>query len=287
MKLTLLGTGAPEPSVQRQSSGYILEIGKDKIVFDAGPGSYLRFLQAGYKPTDVTGIFFTHFHYDHCIEYATYLLQHWDMGAGHVPQLNVYGPRPLALITEKLIGPEGVYSYDLRARTEHPASIDVFEKRGGKIPRLKPKPAVREVKPGDMVSGEGWKVTVGEAFHFQPLLECYAYRIDSPTGSLCYSGDSGADCPGMVGLAKDANVLIHMMQFETAKCPSRVRGGNGTHLDVAKIAADASVGTLVLTHIGPSIDRPDTLERLRFEMAEIYKGRIIWGEDLLTIDVTR
>jgi hypothetical protein len=38
MKITLLGTGTPAPSLDRQSSGYLFEVGTDLIAMDHGPG---------------------------------------------------------------------------------------------------------------------------------------------------------------------------------------------------------------------------------------------------------
>ena len=38
LSITLLGTGTPAPSLTRQSSGYLIEIGTDLIVWDHGPG---------------------------------------------------------------------------------------------------------------------------------------------------------------------------------------------------------------------------------------------------------
>ena len=42
MRLTLLGTGTPTPSLARSSSSYLLEVGDDLILFDTGQGSYVR-----------------------------------------------------------------------------------------------------------------------------------------------------------------------------------------------------------------------------------------------------
>lgn len=288
MKITLLGTGTPEPSLKRQSSGYIVEVGTDRIILDNGPGAYTRLLQAGYKATDPTHVLFTHFHYDHFIEYPRIVLQHWDQGAGRVENLKVFGPQPLQAITDKLFGEDGAFSYDLIARTENEASLFVFTERGGVLPRLKPAPVIAEVKPGDTIQGSGWVATVGQAWHFQPQLECLGYRIETADGAFCYSGDSGAECQGIIELAKGADVLVHMLQFETATAPCPdFRFRNGTHLDVAKIAAQAQVGTLVATHIGSGIDKPGTRERLVREMAEVFGGTIVWGEDLMQIEIAR
>ena len=67
---------------------YLVDTGKDLIVLDHGPGAHHRLLEAGRKSTEVTHAFFTHLHYDHCMDYARLVLQRWDVGAGHVPELS-------------------------------------------------------------------------------------------------------------------------------------------------------------------------------------------------------
>lgn len=57
----------------------------------------------------------------------------------------------------------------------------------------------------------------------------------------------------------------------------------GSHLDVAETAKQARAKTLVLTHLLPQLDRPGVKERMVAEMAQIYKGSIIVGEDLMTV----
>src|SRR5688572_26493684 len=189
MKITLLGTGTPAPSLERQSSGYLVQVGADVIVLDHGPGAHQRLLEGGHRAVDVTHAFFSHLHYDHCMDYGRLVLQRWDQGAGRIPELEVYGPPPIARMTEQLFGAEGVYGADIQARIEHQSSIDVFQSRGGTPPRMRPAPQVLEVHAGDIVQGNGWTITVGHAQHVQPQLECLAFRLDCPDGSLCYSGD--------------------------------------------------------------------------------------------------
>ena len=47
MRITLLGTGTPAPSLKRQSSGYLIDVGGDVLVFDHGAGAHHRLLEAG------------------------------------------------------------------------------------------------------------------------------------------------------------------------------------------------------------------------------------------------
>lgn len=287
MRLTLLGTGTPAPSLTRQSSGYLLEIGDDVIVLDHGPGAAHRLLEAGRKPTDVTHVFLTHLHYDHIADFPRLVLQHWDHGADSVGDLEVFGPQPVASLVSKLFSEDGIYGPDLRARTEHQSSQAVYMARGGKLPRRKPNPHVREVKPGDVVEGRGWRAIVGQAVHFQPYLECLAYRFDCDAGTVVYSGDSGGVLDSMIELAKDCDVLIHMCHLESGTEPSPFfRETNGSHMDVAEIARRAGAKTLVLTHFPPPMDAPGLLERLVAEMRGVYGGNIIIGRDLLEVPIS-
>jgi len=284
MKITLLGTGTPHPSLKRASSGYLVEVGDDKIVMDHGPDAHHRLIETGVKATEVTHAFFSHLHYDHCMDYPRLVLQRWDMGADKIPDLKVYGPPPIRRMTRLLFDPDGVFGPDITARVNHQLSIDVFESRGGGTPRKWPKPEVTEVKPGDTIEGRGWKVTVAEASHAQPELECYAFRLDAEDGSMCYSGDSGGVCGDVIELARGVDVLIHMVHFMSGTEPSvAYRAGCGNHLDTARIAKKAGVKTLVTSHMLATIDAPGVRERILKEMMDIYDGRIIWGEDLMVV----
>ena len=285
--ITLLGTGTPAPSLTRQSSGYLIEVGDDTIVLDHGAGAHHRLLESGRNAVDVTHAFFTHLHYDHCIDYPRLVLQRWDQGADRIPDLQVFGPPPLARMTTQLFGEGGVYDADIRARIEHESSIDVFEARGGIVPRRRPQPAVREVHAGDVIQGNGWTITVGHAQHVQPQLECLAYRLDSGIGSVCYSGDSGL-CDELIELARDCDLLIMMNHHYSGTEPSEsYRRACGNHVDNAEVAQRAGVRMLVLTHLLSQIDQPGVREAIVHEIRKVFTGTVIWGEDLMELRLPR
>jgi ribonuclease BN (tRNA processing enzyme) len=285
MKVTLLGTGTPAPSLTRQSSGYLIDVAGDVLVFDHGPGAHQRLLEAGRRSVEVTHAFFSHLHYDHCIDYPRLVLQRWDQGAGRIPDLEVYGPPPLARMTSQLFGDDGVYGIDIRARTGHESSIDVFRERGGTPPRQPPAPRVIEIHAGAVVEGRGWKLTAGHAQHVQPFLECLAFRIDSEEGSICYSGDSGL-CDPLVELARGCDVLVMMNHhYSGTEASPAFRAACGNHEDNAVMAHRAGVKTLVLTHITADLDRPGVHDDVTRQIQKVFSGRVIWGEDLMTIDV--
>jgi ribonuclease Z len=231
--------------LKRACSGYMVEVEGDLIVMDHGPDAHRRLLESGKRASDVTHAFFTHLHYDHCLDYSRLVLQRWDMGAGKVPELQVYGPKPMAHMNELLFGANGVWDPDLEARCGHRLSLDIYELRGGELPRRRPDPQVREIAPGDVVETANWRVTVAEASHVQPYLNCNAYRLDCNAGSMVYTGDSGSVCGDK----------------------------------------QAGVGTLVISHVLERIDRPGICERLLSEVTDVFDGRVIWAEDLMEIPV--
>lgn len=182
MRIRLLGTGTPTPSLKRMSSGYLVEVGARKILFDFGPGSYHRMMEAGVRAVEITDVFFTHLHYDHCLDYVRLLMTRWDQGGGRIPELNVYGPAHTARMTELIIGEEGIFGPDIAARTELPMSQTVFVARGSTLPRCKPRPQVRELKSGQSVDCGGFSVSARSVIHAQPVLECFGYRLSAGGG---------------------------------------------------------------------------------------------------------
>ena len=287
MKIRLLGTGTPTPSLRRMSSGYLVEIGDDVLLLDHGPGAHHRLLEAGYRAVDVTHVFFTHLHYDHCLDYARLLLTRWDQGVGRVPELQVFGPPHTARMNELLVGgPDAVFGPDLEARTRHPLSTVLYTARGGAGERAWPAPEVREVKPGDVVEGNGWRVTVGSVRHAQPYLHCYGYRVEAEGRSVAYSGDAGP-CKSMERLAEGCDVLLHMCHYLSGtQLGKEFAEGCMGHLELAELARAAGVGSVVVSHVTAQMDVPGVRERVIREMAAIYDGPIFFGEDLMEIPIT-
>ena len=108
--LTLLGTGTPTPLTHRAGSSYLLKLGGgETLLFDCGPFCMRRLLEKGVSPTEISSLFLTHLHYDHCVDYGYLMLSRWDQGAGKIPELNVYGPAPTHDMTQRLFAEDGVY----------------------------------------------------------------------------------------------------------------------------------------------------------------------------------
>ncbi|MCY6381844.1 MBL fold metallo-hydrolase [Hoeflea prorocentri] len=280
----LLGSGTPAPSLTRMSSGYALEIGDDLIVFDHGGGVHQRFLEGGFRAKDVTHCFLTHYHYDHIMDLPRLVLTRWDHGGPDVPALNIYGPDPLQTTLDRFFGPEGAFALDIQARIDSPASQAVYKVRGGEGARPGPKFTPTEVRVGDVIEGDNWTIKVGPTRHVQPALNCIAYRIETDQGTIVYSGDNGGVYEPFIKFAKGADVLIHMNHFLSGtELTPEYRVMSGSHLDNAATAKQAGVGMLVLTHLQPDLDRLGVRERMVSEIADIYNGPVIVGQDLMEI----
>jgi ribonuclease Z len=285
MKLWLLGTGTPTPSVKRMCSGYALELGGDFLIFDHGFGAHHSLLKLGVSPTRVTHVFLSHLHYDHMGDYPRLVLTRWDQGAGKIPDLQVYGPPPLKTISDRLFGEDGVYDPDLVSRTQNACSLEIYRARGGAGERARPQPHVHEVEPGQVIHAQGWQVSVAAVAHFGPHLTSYGFRLDCTSGSFVYSGDTGP-CTSMRRLAEDCDVLVHMCHYISGSelGPGMSQSCMG-HLELAKLAEEARVKTVVLTHVTEQIDQPGVRERIVAEMARVYRGNIIFGEDGMQIPI--
>jgi len=286
MRVRLLGTGTPTPSLRRMCSGYVVEIGSDVIVFDHGFGAHHRLMELGIPATRVTHLFLSHLHYDHCGDYPRLVLTRWDQGAGQVPELRVFGPPPLRQMTDRLFGPEGAFEPDLTARVRHECSTGIYEARGGVMPRQKPAPDVTELRSGDVVEQPGWRASVASVRHVEPYLVCYGFRLDSAAGSFVYSGDSGPST-GMAKLAKGCDVLVHMCHYITGtQLNEKFAEACMGHMELAELAQEAGARNLVVTHVTEQFDKPGIRERVIAQMSAVYKGNLFFGEDLLEIPLS-
>lgn len=292
MKLTLLGTGSPVPSVEKCSAGYMIECGRDVILMEVGPGTVYRLLEAGKKVTDVTHVFLSHLHFDHWLDLIRLVLNRWDTGHPDLPTLKVYGPRGLNDIFERIFGPDGALKLDLTARTNHEQSIHLYRSRGGKGPRPWPKTDVTELAESDVIEGDNWKVSFANVPHNQPYLISFGMRWEADDGVLAYSSDISCDpekgAPkGLYELAENANLLIQYINVINAALDpyANKQPRSLFHKVMAEMARDSNVDTMVTTHHGPHLNRKGIRERIVADIGAIFPGQVVWGQDLMSFDV--
>lgn len=275
------------PTPDRFGTSYVLEVGDDLLMFDCGPATTHKLVKIGLFPTQIDYLFLTHHHYDHNGDYPVFLLCRWDHSVGAENQLHVWGPPPTEAITEKLIGPEGAFYLDWTSRVEHPASHRTHELRGGALPRPEPSFEVTDTLPGLVTEQDQWSVRAARAQHYEPWLESLAYRVDTKEGSVVFAGDTGRFQP-VIDLAQGADVLLvscwdyqERMEGEDEENVGVIAGT----LDVARMARDCAVQTLIVTHTQPSISSPGAWEKVVGDIAAIYDGQIVFAEELMTLSL--
>ncbi len=281
----LLGTGTPTPTKSSFGTSYVLLLGEDYLMFDCGPASTYKLVKAGLFPTQIDYLFFTHHHFDHNSDYPCFLLCRWDQSTGKENRLQVYGPPPTKWITERIIGSDGAFNHDWKARVGAPVSQSVHANRGGSLPRPEPSLDVSDVGPGKVMESDSWRVTAARVHHVEPWLESLAYRVDSDEGSIAFAGDTGP-CRSVGELAHGADVLVVNCwdHQETMKENGEAPGQTGT-LDAANMALESGARKLILTHTGPALSRPGSREKGIADIASIYQGEIIFGEELMGLDL--
>jgi ribonuclease BN (tRNA processing enzyme) len=231
------------------------------------------------------GIFITHHHSDHNLDYGNLFYFAWY--AGLQDQVSSYGPPPLAAMTKKFFELNAL-DIDLRTRDES---------------RRDPRPLLvphEIVSTGIVMQDRNVKVTCVLADH-PPLPVALSYRFDAADRSVVFSGDT-RKTDALVNLAKGADVFVCEAQYLPGVSEGLQRAVQAGGLDKAtadalfttisdnalsveqagEVAQVAGVKTLVLTHFVPgggSVPEQVFVEQAR----KAFSGEIIAGRDLLEI----
>ena len=286
-RVHVLGAGTPTPTPTRFGTSFVLDMGDEKLMVDCGPAATHKLVKAGLWPTQIDHVFFTHHHFDHDVDFPCFLLCRWDQSVGVEGLLHVYGPAPTARLTEGLIGEDGVFAHDWKARVNHPLSQRIHVNRGGSLPRPAPEVFAQDIGPGMFYLGEDWDVSAAVAEHVQPYLDSLAYRFDTPDGSVVFTGDT-QPCESVRNLAKDADLMLCMCWDDQEEMDATGEsGGQCGTIGAARMAQEAGVKTLALTHIGPRLSQHGHMEKGIGDVRRIYDGEILFADELMTIDLAR
>ena len=144
LKLTLLGTGSPQPRMDRFGPSILVEAGKQKLVFDCGRGSTQRIEQLKIPFAQIDALFLTHLHSDHIVGIPDLWLTGWLRG--RTSQFRVWGPEGTKEMMAHL---EQAYQFDIHTRR------DVDEK----LPAQGLTVLAKDIEQGLLYENDGIKVT--------------------------------------------------------------------------------------------------------------------------------
>ena len=252
MEVTVVGTGTVVPRLSRRQSCVVVRDGAENLVFDLGSSAVRGMLHAGIDPFATDRIFFTHFHPDHTVD-AVPLLFAMNYGAEETRTrpLHVTGPEPFEGFWQRIMSVWGEWM-------EGDYPIEVSE-----LPHECASP----------LELPGCELSWGPAEH-RP--ESIAYRLESGGRMFVYTGDTEYS-EAVVELATDADTMLIECSFpDGSPIP-----GHLTPEGVARVASEAGVGRVVLTHVYPAADGLDLVS----EVGKGYGGEVIVAEDGLTFRV--
>ena len=229
----------------------MVRAGGETLVFDLGSGAVRGMLGSDLDPFSVDRIFFTHFHPDHTVDVVP-LLFAMEHGAEEprTRPLHIAGPEPFLEFWESVRNVWGQWIF------ADPTLVS-------ELPRDCPFP----IELADC------RLSWAQAKH-RP--ESVSYRLDVEGGAFVYTGDTEYS-RSVVELARDADTLLIECSFPDVDPIT----GHLTPSDVARIASEASVGRVVLTHIYPAADEIDLVS----EVGTGYGGEILVAEDGLKLSI--
>ena len=286
MKVTLLGTGTPNPRIDRFSSSTLVEAGGERLLFDCGRGVTIRLWQVKVPMHTITATFLTHLHSDHVgglpdLWLTSLLPPLWGQ---RTKPFRIWGPTGTKDMTGYL---EKAFAADRKIRIDDekiPPEAFTFE--------------TTEIQQGVVYERNGVKVTAFDVDHGDYIKPSLGYRIDYGGRSVVLSGDTRYS-ENLIKFAKGADVLIHevgmgpaallAMDTPQAAAARRIIGHHTTPEEAAKVfeqvkAKLAVYSHVVLTTTDPAFKAPtenDVMEATR----KIYAGTLELGEDLMIIDV--
>jgi ribonuclease BN (tRNA processing enzyme) len=279
-RVVLLGTkGGPRVGeAGRSNPSTLIMINDVPYLVDCGYGTSKQLIAAGVALNRLRYIFITHHHSDHNLDFGPLLYNAWI--TGQPTQVDAYGPPGVNDLARDFFK---YLKFDIDTRMEDEGRSDPHSLI-----------TAHEVnKAGVVMTNDDVKVSACLVRH-PPIKQAYAYRFDAKDRSVVISGDT-AYAPELAEFAKDADVLVHEVMYlpgieallkrlpNAKRLREHLMAAHTLPEDVGKIAAQANVKTLVLSHFVPGDDASITDEQWSEGVRKHFKGRVVVGRDLMEI----
>ena len=251
MNIVLLGTGVALPQLEKAQSGILIKTPDELILFDCGAGVLGRIVQSGYDYRKIHRVCFTHHHLDHNSDFLALIkaqqLDALDSNA-QVEVMQVYGPVGTQNHVAQLLD---LYDY---------LTVEV---------------AVTELVDGDNIRIGSGVVSVRATKHSVPSI---AYRLQTPTSILVYSGDTEPTESVRELCHGEVDVLIHECSFPDAYATV---SNHTTPARLRDLISDLHVNRIVLTHLYPHTSGHE--DAMVDVVKETFPGRVDVAYDLMKI----
>lgn len=280
-KVTLLGTGTPIPVPDRFGPSTLVEVGDQKLLFDAGRGASIRLHQLGVPLGRIDALLLTHYHSDHTVGIPDLWLTGWlqaYFGTRKTP-LRVIGPQGARTLMTHL---EQAYALDIGIRVEDE--------------KLEPQGAAIEVDEfntdGVVYETNGVKVIAFEVDHGAAIKPAYGYRIEYAGRAVVISGDTRFN-ENVIKYGAGADLLIHEVAIARPELLAepyiqRIMAHHTTADEAGIVFARAKPKLAAYTHLvflASEAVPPATVDDLIAETRRTYAGPLEVGEDLMRFEI--
>lgn len=277
VRVTLLGTGNPRPSLERFGPATLIEAGGRQILVDAGRGAIQRLFEIGsVQPLRTLDLLLlTHLHSDHIVGFPDLWLTSWIFGRDR--PLAVRGPRGTEDMCTHL---QEAFAFDRTVRSQD----EGYSAAGIAL-------EVKDAGPGTVYDADGLRIVAFPVDHGGGVAPAYGYRFDYRGLSVALSGDTRYFEP-LADAARGVDVLVHeVISPEVEMRRTGIASEHGVERVIAHHTSAEQAGRLfakikprlaVYTHIVPSPATPDDLIG---PTRRAYDGPLAVGYDLMTIDI--
>ena len=292
LSVTFLGTGAACPTIDRNVASLAIQREGETLLFDCGEGTQRQMMRYGVG-FSFRELFFTHYHSDHILG-LTGLIRTMGLLDRTTP-VTLYGPRGAQRILGGLLGigiersrfPVEILEvrpgdrlkrdeYDLVVfETEHRTdTVGYALVEHERLGRFDPERARELGVPEGPLWGKihrGETITLPDGRRIGP--DDLVGRTRSGR-TVVYSGDT-RPTPVTVQVARGADLLVHEATFGEDERQRAVETGHSTAAEAARVASDAGVRQLVLTHISARYSReaPELVDEARAIFPDVSVAR--------------
>ena len=283
IKVTLLGTGTPQPSVERFGPSTLVEVNGQYFVFDGGRGLSQRLWQKKIPLGQVNRLFLPHLHSDHIVGIPDFWLTGWlpaNFGKRST-SLQVWGPQGT---TEMMHFLQKAYAWDIKTRLGEKNKAD----SGITV-------MAKDIEEGIVYDQAGVKITAFTVDHADFIKGALGYRLDYAGRSVVISGDTRYS-ENLIKFAKGADVLIHEVAvarpelIKKSQTARQILSFHTSPEDAGRVFAKVNPRLAVYHHIAlvstdagiPAPTISDIIPKTRL----FFKGPIEVGDDLMTIEIS-
>ena len=278
LKVTLLGTGIPNPSIHAFGTATLIEAGAQKVMIDCGRGTVIRMSQLGLPVGYVDTVILSHYHSDHYSGIFDLLMsgtipQGW---AGRGGPLMVYGPEGLMDLAE------GAWLATRPDRNIRVNDNEIYPEHMRLIPHI--------YTEGVVYDRGGLTIRAILVDHGDNIPSAYGFRVEYGGHVFVHSHDTRYN-ENLIAQAQGADVFIHEIAAArpaTLANYPKVKVAIDHHAsptDVGRVFAKTRPRLAMLTHLALLPPDPLPMDDLLAELAVEYDGIVLIAEDLMTIRI--